>query len=354
MAFSNEHLLAQRTAITLSGQNIKQQSDGTWKKYLPTKFDTSIYTTNLQEIKELPFSAGTSPVLISNCNLLMKAAQNFEIESFAALDFMELSIAQNEITLSKVKLANDKQAIAEIKSIIKQQIKDKNIAEKKYHSYFEKILEIRNVPSLNISDQEKSIKKISKSLGVPIGSNSSNTKENDFSSPNTEKQIALDCKVVRDDIKQKKRVIEIEPKLLFTFTPEKLKSYFKNQDLMQTKASFLKIGKDFFLKLHVKLFSKDAAKSYGFIAKESMMNVEFITGKKVVVFALDAAPAQFENYTGYTNYTILYPISREILDVMEDVPLNTISLMWSSGYEIYNIYEVETFITQLSCINSVK
>jgi hypothetical protein len=163
-----------------------------------------------------------------------------------------------------------------------------------------------------------------------------------------------DCKVIRDDIKLKKRVIEIEPKFLFSFTPLRLKSYFKEKDLMQTNANFLKIGKEYFLKLSIKLFSKDASNSYGFIGKESMMHLEFINGKKEILFALDAAPAQFENYTGYTTYTVLFPISSDFLGILEDIPLNTISLMWSSGYETYDIYQVEALAAQAKCIKSIK
>jgi hypothetical protein len=354
IVFSPEICYAQRTAVTLSGQNIKQQADGTWKKIIPIATDSSSLITETQSIHDTPFAVGTSENIINNYTLLMKAAQNLEVESFAAVDFMELSIAQNEIILSKAKLSKDKQSINELKSIIKQQIKDKNKAEKSYQGYFEKILEIRNLPSLNASEQEKSIKKISTSLGVTLETKDQDLPINEIAKVSELTGQIQDCKIIRDDVKMKKRVIEIEAKPILSFTPVRLKSYFKEKDLMQAHASFIKIGKDYFLKLTIKLFSKDASKSYGFIAKESMMSIEFITGKKEVLFALDAAPAQFENYTGYTNYNVLYPVSTEILSVMEDVPLNTISLMWSSGYETYDIYEVESLVSQAKCIKSIK
>ncbi len=349
-----EFSYTQRTAVTLSGQNIKQQADGTWKKYIALPQDSSGFISESQNPNEVPFAAGTPDNIMTNYSSLLDAAQKLEVESFAAVDFMELSIAQNEITLSKAKLSKDKKAINELKTIIKQQIKDKNKAEKGYQNYFEKILEIRNLPSQNISEQERSIKKLAVFLGVqPETKQSKETDKNLIKSSDVSLHLQ-DCKIIRDDIKLKKRVVEIEPKFLFSFTPERLKSYFKEKDLMQTNANFLKIGKEYFLKLSIKLFSKDASKSYGFISKESMMHLEFINGKKEMLFALDAAPAQFENYTGYTTYTILYAVSSDLLGVLEDIPLNTISLMWSSGYETYDIYQVETLASQVKCIKSIK
>ncbi len=342
----------QRVSITLSGQNIKQQFDGTWIKNIIQ--DTLPQLIDAQNPKEQLFKLGTSDFILSSYSTLMKAAQKSEIESFAAIDFIELSISQNEITLSKAKVSKDKILIKETNNIIKEQIKEKNKATKKYQNSFEKILEIRNLPLQRVKDQEKNINLLSNYFNIKLEIDVNKIIKDKEQNITNNMETLSDCAILRDEIKLKKRILEIGATPIFTFTPTKLKSYFKEKELMQAQASFLKIEKDYFLKLSIKLISKDASKSYGYVAKESMLNIDFITGKKEVLYALDSSPAQFENYTGHTLYHILYPVSQDILNIMTNVPLNTISMMWSSGYETYDIYDVDALMSQLKCIKSIK
>jgi hypothetical protein len=342
----------QRVSITLSGQNIKQQFDGTWIKNIMQ--DTLPLLIDAQNPKEHPFQPGTPDFILSSYATLMKAAQKSEIESFAAIDFIELSISQNEITLSKAKLSKDKILIKETNAIIKEQIKEKNKANKKYQNIFEKILEIRNLPLENVKDQENNIKQLSYYFNIKMDMDTNKMTKDKVTNVSNNMETLSDCTIIRDEIKLKRRILEIGSIPIFTFTPSKLKSYFKEKELMQAQASFLKLDKNYFLKLSIKLISKDASNSYGYIAKESMLNIDFITGKKEVLYALDSSPAQFENYTGHTLYHILYPVPQDILKIMTDVPLNTISMMWSSGYETYDIYDVDALMSQLKCIKSIK
>ena len=147
--------------------------------------------------------------------------------------------------------------------------------------------------------------------------------------------------------------METNPKFLFNYTPEKLKRYFKDKELMQTKVGVSKVAKQFYLNLTIKIISKDASKNYGIIQEGNMFKINLISGRNIVLNASEDSVSEIESYTGHALYHVKYPISDEDLNLLSKTPLDSIGIMWSSGFELYEIYEVDALMSQVSCIKSL-
>ncbi|KXK40693.1 MAG: hypothetical protein UZ09_BCD002000181 [Bacteroidetes bacterium OLB9] len=167
-------------------------------------------------------------------------------------------------------------------------------------------------------------------------------------------RVAADCKVIRQEIINGKKEVELQSLPFFTFTQPAHKTYFREKDLMETDATLIKSGKDYFLKMDIRMLSKDAAKNYGFISKGSPLRINYISGKTIVLQAENEANVAIENYTGHALYSVRYKIPSDELRTMRRIPLNTVGIMWSSGFELYNIYNVDVLIQLFDCIKQTN
>ena len=109
----------------------------------------------------------------------------------------------------------------------------------------------------------------------------------------------------------------------------------------------------YFLKLYVKVISKDAAKNYGIVQRGNLLKITLISGKSINSNAIADAMPSIENYTGHNYYQILYPLTNDDINALEKTPLDTLGMMWSSGFESYDIYDVDVLMQQINCVKSI-
>jgi len=350
---------AQRTVTTLSGQKILLLNNKTWKKITPNEQNTDSLgmLVNEMNVLTLPPSHALSEQVINNISLLLAAAQNKEIENFIFLDSLDREIAIKEVNVSKSKISNNEVDIKELKSQIKELRNKFKVAEKVYQSSSENIKIIKNLPGLSASSQQNKIKEFASIYEVQLVQGDENQKIGVVSdkedTANKNKNKKTNCNIIKDEKIDKERHIETEKEFLYSYTPDRLKNYFKEKELMEVSVSTQKVGKNHFVCFTVKIISKDAAKNYGLIQKGNMLKISFISGKSIILNALEDTRSSLESYTGHSIYNVTYPLVGEATDLLSKIPLDTIGIMWSSGFETYDIYEVDLLIKQLTCIKSI-
>ena len=149
--------------------------------------------------------------------------------------------------------------------------------------------------------------------------------------------------------KNKKEVAQAN---FFNFTQPKLKPYFKAEDFLTADAYLTKIGKDYFLTLEIMLRSKDASKSYGSINLNSELRLQFVDGDESILYSIVQDYGEIEPYSGHTLYTAVYPLNNDAITYMSKKLVDTAGIMWSSGFEQYDIYQVDFLKEQMNCLKN--
>lgn len=153
-------------------------------------------------------------------------------------------------------------------------------------------------------------------------------------------------------LNQKK--IEHGPQHLFGYTSEKLKHFLKNENFLNCEAYLTKLDGDYYLNLDLDLATKDASRNYGFIDKGDMIKLTFINGDNFIANSIFRAEGKLEPYSGHTKYEAVYQLQDIEMELIQDLELDKIAIIWSSGFEEYPIYEVDLLQRQYECLKKAE
>ncbi len=161
-----------------------------------------------------------------------------------------------------------------------------------------------------------------------------------------------ECDIVFDgkDAVTGKNKKEVKEGLLFTYTQDKLKPYFKEDDFMHCNSLLTKVGGNYYLTLKIRMKSKSANRNYGQLSANAEMKVEFIDGTQIIGTNILQDNGSIEAYSGHTLYTGVYVISKDDLNDLGDNLIDNIGIFWSTGYEQYDIYNIDFLIHQVKCL----
>lgn len=161
-----------------------------------------------------------------------------------------------------------------------------------------------------------------------------------------------ECEIMFDGkdekLRKKRKTTAFQP--LWQYTHPNTKKYFKSQNFMEAYSSLDKVGRKYYLNLKIRLNSKDAAKSYGYINKNDIIRFQLVDGRKVLGTAILPIESETEPYTGATIYNAVYSIEKDDLEILSKKELDNIGIIWSSGYEEYTIYDVDALRNQVKCL----
>ncbi|MBK8633747.1 MAG: hypothetical protein IPN72_09365 [Saprospiraceae bacterium] len=128
---------------------------------------------------------------------------------------------------------------------------------------------------------------------------------------------------------------------LLTYTPDRLKNYYKGRFLLEVFAELME-GRQ--VKFEFIFNSKDIKKGYGIIKKGDFLRIDFIKGQSISLKAVKDVEPRLETYTGNTIYTSVYQVkNKDDYKKLTTSLLDTIGVMWSSGFESYPVYNIDFF-----------
>ncbi len=342
----------QVTAFTISGQQVMLSTDGSWEKYVASEDDADA---------NLPLNMNNSPYAQEISQLLEIAEQN-ERHQFSENYRLDLNISKCETAITKLKAEGNNEKLDQLNTILsKLRLQQKN-DEKLYSASAKIVNEVRNIPNLRVSKQQNAIQKLSKTLSVEIietaipESKSVETNTSKVEDQNIKRNAIdiADCKYAILDGMKGKSHIELAALPFYTYTSPQMKQYFKDKELMETKISLVQKEKKTYIRLHINIISRDAAKNYGLINKGNMFRIHLINGTNVNLYAEEDIRYELENYTGNAIYSGLFPITSDDIDTLKKVPIDKAGIVWSSGFELYDIYNVDTIIQLFNCLQSIK
>ena len=143
---------------------------------------------------------------------------------------------------------------------------------------------------------------------------------------------------------------QVKSAFFFGHSQKKMKSYFKNDDFIKCDAHVSKVGRKYYITLDFRVKSKDAKKTYGMLRANETMRFEMVNGSKVYCKSMIQNRGTIEPYTGNTLYTGIFEIEKDDLGILKNNYLDNIGVIWSSGYEQYNIFNVDFLKNQIQCL----
>lgn len=160
------------------------------------------------------------------------------------------------------------------------------------------------------------------------------------------------CTIIFDDydpdLKVKRK--ETAAVQLFGYTNPRLQRHFTDTDYVTTTASMARIDGDYFLLLQIDIASKSASKNYGYLAAKEQTRVRFVDGSNIYLHPAGNVEGKLQEYTGHTLYHVLYKLDKDDLKQMQRIEVDDIGIMWSTGFENYEIYDVEILQKLAKCV----
>jgi hypothetical protein len=148
--------------------------------------------------------------------------------------------------------------------------------------------------------------------------------------------------------------LEIHPEVLFTYTDPDLRPFFKNKDLITCRARLSKIGPYTYLSVEFQIASSHSQSNFGSLAEGSLLRFRLMDGEYVSLYNLKAHNGRIDPYSGYTIFTGQYALGKSELKKLTSTEADKMRVMWSTGYEDYDIYKVDLLIDQLNCLEFRK
>ena len=373
-------LYSQEVLKTNSGQRILLVDDGSWRVVSETESiegETTASGTSLNSFKSP--KQGKYPVSPDQREEIQNLLTNYLSDEAQLLVNIEMEKRKlNQLKEEKSEVKKDKEKSEKIKGQISQS-KESIEQNESFYKKTSKLIKLSNeLLDGKIKNRDKAFASLeinynsSETLHSGMGGQSTDDGQVDGTEtvePETPAKSLLypvkfdleedkgsrdeyDCEIVFDgydkEIGSDRREVKTQP--FFSYSQEKMKPYFKTEDYLSCDANISKVDKNYFLTLKIRIRSKDASKTYGLLRANENINIKLINGRNVYAKNINSDSGKIESYTGHTLYTGIFLLKKSDINDLKKYYLDNIGIIWSSGYEEYNIYNVDFLTNQIKCL----
>ncbi len=164
--------------------------------------------------------------------------------------------------------------------------------------------------------------------------------------------IPCDIKFDGTDQTINQYVKELEAEPLFTFTPDLFKSMLVDYPLVEGKGALLTTGGYVYLEMNLKVNSSRARKDYGYVERGSLIKFFLMDGSSFYSNNISNSLPKMSEDRQSTHYVVSCSLDKEEIKLMNKSYIDKIGVIWTKGYEEYEIYNVDFFVNQLYCIQN--
>ena len=154
----------------------------------------------------------------------------------------------------------------------------------------------------------------------------------------------------KDELTGKNRR-DMEKAIFFTHTDQRIRAYFKERDYLICEAYLSTIGQEYYF-LHVKytLATKNAPMEFGSIEKGSALVVNLLNGDSVRLQAVKSDQGSPDPVNETFIYQMQYNLNLQQLKELQISEIDKVRMVWSAGYEDYEVYDLDFLKRQAMCI----
>jgi hypothetical protein len=149
-------------------------------------------------------------------------------------------------------------------------------------------------------------------------------------------------------LQQPKR--EVQKQTLFTYTDQRLRPILKEKEYLHCEGNLSTIGDQKMISLEFTFAYPNSREAYGIIEKGSMLTIKLLNGDYVNLRSGVMDRGSYNTTTNLLTYNVHYPLDENQVSLLRYNEVDSILVFWSSGFEEYEVFEVDFFITQLACL----
>ncbi len=154
-----------------------------------------------------------------------------------------------------------------------------------------------------------------------------------------------------------KRRWEMPKQVFFAHTSERLKPFFKEKNHI-TVEGFLSgasgNGGTYYLNLNIIILSEMAQREFGVLEKASILSLKLINGNTVKLFNTKTSTGSVDKVEKLVEYRAQYMINSDNLKSLRKSEVDKARIVWGTGYEDYEVYNLDFFIDQIDCLEKNK
>jgi hypothetical protein len=146
---------------------------------------------------------------------------------------------------------------------------------------------------------------------------------------------------------------DLEPVLLFTHTPKDLRPFLRDREYITCRGYLADLSDGLlFLSLEFSIASNNAPAAFGGIPNGSIMSILPMKGETIRLFNSKTDAGFFDSGRGVYVYRAQYQISGLQEKVLQSMELDKIRVIWATGYEDYEVFDLDFFRNQINCLRS--
>ncbi len=167
------------------------------------------------------------------------------------------------------------------------------------------------------------------------------------------------CELAYDGVDEftGKRRWEMPKQIFFTHTSDRLKPFFKEKNHI-TVEGFISgasgNGGIYYLNLNIIILSEMAQREFGVLEKGSILTLKLINGSNVKLFNTKTSTGTLDKVEKRVAYRAQYMINSDNLKSLRKSEIDKARIVWGTGYEDYEVYNLDFFIDQLNCLEKNK
>ena len=380
--FLNKQSLGQEVKTNNNGERIVVYSDGSWRYFEPAdsillkdqnqdrsffqKDDNNINPFEDPNDSNLPDTALINEISrlindrkaeLNNRTIQYEKANAFRIETEDLLDSLYGAfpdVDENLIKKAERNLKISKDLEAKSKEDLKK-AQDRFEAANRLLSLTgtrqKRALEsLRDKPI----QTEKNTGSIAQQINNQSGSHIQQSSYMDFLEKSTVSIIPeTDCQVVesRDNSFQGARRIDTKPALFFTHTQKDMRPYLKGREFITNYANLTSISGFVYFNVQFVIAGKNAKSMFGRIEPNSLLQIRLINGETIRLYNSIYVAPTVEAITGSHVFEAHYILDKTNLKLLGKYEIDKIRVVWSTGYEDYEIYNVDFIKNHIHCLN---
>lgn len=157
----------------------------------------------------------------------------------------------------------------------------------------------------------------------------------------------------RDEFTNKLKVA-VQPQEFFTYTQEDLKKFMREKDYMTCTGGLSRVVGITIFNVKFEMQSIMAQREYGEIQAGTQMLVKLLDGNTVTLTCQEGSKGVIDEINGKTVYRTYFGVDKSDEKELRKSEVVRVRMLWSSGYEDYDVHELDFFINQLKCLEQVK
>lgn len=154
-----------------------------------------------------------------------------------------------------------------------------------------------------------------------------------------------------DEFSGKKRK-QTQKTFFFSHTPDRFRSYFKGRDYLTCKGTLISVdGTPRSVNIEYTIATDQAAREFGVLEKGSQFILRLIGGGKLILVNNKTATGIIDPVSKTTTYSTSYPLNKGQLKKIREAEVDKVRMIWATGYEDYEVYQVDFFSDLLRCLD---